>query len=108
MTKKFKVIYLIMAISLVINSVINLCHVFTKISKSNIYATTGVVRHISNINDMVTIQDFNGNMWQIQGVEDWDVGDIVSCVMDSHGTEKISDDTIISSKYSGSLSGWNM
>lgn len=38
-----------------------------------------------------------------EGVEDWHAGDIASALMDSNGTSKVSDDVIVSLKYSGNI-----
>lgn len=73
----------------------------------NLYGMTAVVTHISEATDTVTIQDFNGNLWQFKGVEDWEVGDVASCIMDSKGTTLIKDDEIVKVKYSGYFQGWS-
>ena len=55
----------------------------------------------------MTVEDFNGNLWQFDGAEDWVEGDICTLIMNSKGTEEIKDDTIISVHYSGYFEGWN-
>lgn len=72
----------------------------------NLYAMTTVVYAVSDANDTVTVKDFNGNLWQFKGAEDWEINDICSCVMDNKGTTYIKDDEIIKVKYSGYLEGW--
>lgn len=72
----------------------------------DMYAMTTKVVRVSKANDTVTVKDFNGNYWQFKGVEDWDVGDICSCVMDNKGTEEITDDEIISTHYDGWMERW--
>lgn len=76
------------------------------VNKSHLYSLTTVVTYVSEANDTVTVKDFNGNLWQFKGVEDWDEGDICSCVMDSKGTNLIKDDEIVSTHYSGYFKGW--
>lgn len=71
------------------------------------YPMTAIVVDVSRANDKVTIKDYNGNLWQYTGVEDYEVGDVVSCIMNSKGTEYIKDDVIIKVKYSGSFEDWN-
>lgn len=71
------------------------------------YPMTAIVVDVSRGNDKVTIKDYNGNLWQYTGVEDYEVGDIVSCIMNSKGTEKIKDDVIIQMRYNGSFENWN-
>lgn len=68
-----------------------------------IYATTGVVTETDTVNDVVTIEDYNGNLFQFEGVEDYEEGDIVSCIMYNNNTEDITDDVIISCRYSGRI-----
>ena len=70
------------------------------------YGMTAVVTHISEATDTVTIKDFNGNLWQFKGVEDWAIDDVVSCIMDSKGTALIKDDEIVKVQYSGYFEGW--
>ena len=71
------------------------------------YPMTAVVIDVSRANDKVTIKDYNGNLWQYTGVEDYEVGDVVSCIMNNKATESIKDDVIIKVKYSGSFEDWN-
>lgn len=68
-----------------------------------IYATCGVVTETDTVNDVVTIEDYNGNLFQFEGVEDYEEGDIVSCIMYNNNTEDITDDVIISCRYSGRI-----
>ena len=75
-------------------------------STKNYYGMTAVVTHVSEATDTVTIKDFNGNLWQFKGTEDWAVGDVASCIMDNHGTVFIRDDSIVNVRYSGYFDGW--
>jgi hypothetical protein len=72
----------------------------------NLYGMTAIVTNVSQATDTVTIEDFNGNLWQFEGIEDWAVNDVVSCVMDGQGTDLIKDDVIIKVQYSGYFEGW--
>lgn len=74
--------------------------------QENFYSMTTVVSHVSKVTDTVTIEDFSGNLWQFKGVEDWKIGDIASCVMDSKGNEEIEDDEIIRVNFSGKIDEW--
>lgn len=73
--------------------------------KSEIYSQTMTVIEIEN--DIVTIEDPNGFTYQFDGAEDWMIGDICSCLMDSKGTKTIFDDEIINARYSGYVEGLN-
>jgi hypothetical protein len=72
-----------------------------------IYPLTTVVVDVDTETDVVTVQDFNGNLWTFYGVEDWIEGDICSLTMYKSGTEIIYDDQIIQTRYSGYFDGWN-
>ena len=68
---------------------------------STTYANTACVVAVSPGTDTVVVEDFSGNLWAFYGVEDWQIGDCVSLVMDDAGTEEIYDDEILSVRYSG-------
>ena len=70
------------------------------------YAKTTVVQTIDEENDTVVLKDANGNTWTFTGVEDWEVNNICSCLMDTMGTDSIYDDEIISTRYDGVILGW--
>ncbi len=74
---------------------------------ANEYPLTTVVFEVSKETDIVTVVDFNGNLWQFKGTEDWEVGDICSCIMKSKGTSLIKDDEIKKTRYDGWVEGWN-
>lgn len=68
-----------------------------------IYPRTMVVSEIDAESDIVTLTDSTGHMWEFYGVEDWEVGDICSCIMDTNGTENITDDIIVDARYNGRM-----
>ena len=65
----------------------------------NLYPLSTVVTEINIKDDSVTVEDPNGNLWDFYGIEDWEVGDGCSLLMDNNGTENIEDDIIISTQY---------
>lgn len=67
---------------------------------SEYYALATKVVAIDQEADIVTCEDCNGNLWEFYGVEDWEVGDCASLLMESHGTKKIEDDTIEDVRFS--------
>lgn len=67
------------------------------------YALTTVVEKVDYKKDTVTCIDFNGNLWEFYGVEDWQKDDIASLLMDNKGTPEIYDDVIVKSYYDGWL-----
>lgn len=68
---------------------------------ANLYPQTFMVISVDNYENLVTIKDFNGNIWQFYGAEDWIENDICSAIMDNRGTKSIFDDEVISVRYSG-------
>lgn len=94
--KRFIPIICIIVI-LVVLSLVGFQYKFVK----NLYPTTMVVTEVDYKTDIVTMEDFNGNIWQFEGTEDWMTGDIVGCIMDSKGTDLIYDDEIVKIRYTG-------
>lgn len=98
--KKLETIFFTFIITIVIFGIINLKFF------ENLYGLTTIVFNVSYSTDVVTVEDFNGNLWQFDGAEDWVEGDICTLIMNNKGTTEIKDDTIISVRYSGYLEGW--
>ena len=71
------------------------------------YALTTKVVELDRENDVVVCEDFNGNLWEFYGCEDWQIDDIASLLMDDNGTPTIYDDEIVSARYNGTFEGWN-
>lgn len=90
MHKAVAVLMLIVVVSMLIAGFI-----FDKPSRQ--YALCGKVDRIEN--DVVSFVDANGFSWSFSGVDDWEIGDGVACVMDDNGTETIFDDEILSVNY---------
>ena len=80
-------------------------HCLTIPAKGNeeLYPRTMVVSEIDAGSDTVVLTDSVGFVWAFYGVEDWQIGDICSCIMDTSGTENIEDDAIIDAKYNGQI-----
>ena len=70
------------------------------------YALTTQVVQVDYENDVVVCQDFNGDLWEFSGCEDWLYGDIASMVMNDKGTPEKYDDEIVSVRYGGWLDGF--
>lgn len=71
------------------------------IMAASIYATTMRVTAIDNAKDIVTMETATGHIFEMEGTEDYMIGDYVSLVMDDNGTPGITDDIIVSAQYSG-------
>lgn len=80
---------------------------FVSCLKPTYYALTTVVVELDEENDIVTCEDFNGNLWKFYGCEDWTIGDIASLLMNDSTTANIYDDEIINARYNGYFEGWN-
>lgn len=75
---------------------------------SSLYPMTGIVTDIEYIDaedaDEVTITCTNGNVFSwYTDAGDYTKGDLISCIMDSKGTNKIEDDEVIMARYAGTL-----
>lgn len=69
------------------------------IEEHDYYALTTEVVEIDRVNDVVTCEDSNGNLWEFYGCEDWQEGDCASLLMDTCGTETIYDDEVCGTTY---------
>ena len=72
--------------------------------KNRYYSLVAVVTRTDAETDTVYLEDCNGNIWSLYGVEDWTPGDAAAIIMDDNGTELIYNDMIISATYSA----WNL
>lgn len=100
------ILSVVSAILAVVAFVLNVGNAKKAIKYSNQYPMAAVVTNVSTATDKVTVQDFNGNLWQFNGCEDYEIDDLVACIVDGKGTAEIKDDVIISARYSGALEGW--
>ncbi len=65
-----------------------------------IYPATMVVTDTDFVSDTVTLKDSTGNLWAFHDVEDWQVGDVASVLMETNNTAEIRDDRILNVRYS--------
>ena len=70
------------------------------------YALVGIVVELNTHENVVYVEDFNGNIWCFDECEDWAIVDVVGMVMDTMGTENIYDDIIINVTYNGWICLW--
>ncbi len=70
-----------------------------------IYPLCGIVIEVNHEEDYIVIEDFYGNIWIFDGIEDWMEKDVVAMIMDDNGTEQIEDDIIIDIRYCGTIEG---
>lgn len=69
--------------------------------QSETYKREMTVTETNAAEDVVVLVDTEGHEWAFYGVENWLVGDMCTCTMDSNGTENITDDAIIFTTYNG-------
>lgn len=87
-----------LALVLIVNSAATL----TNTNKT--YPKTAQVIELDPMLDTVACIDGAGNKWEFYGVEDWQIGDFVSLLMDDNGTPNtIYDDQITMTLYAGTF-----
>lgn len=79
----------------------SICQLYNAKQISHLYPLSTTVMQI--INDTVTVEDSNGNLWSFNGAEDWDINDSCALIMDDNSTKDIRDDIIISTRYQGRM-----
>ena len=67
--------------------------------KHEYYALATVVVELAPKDDLVIVEDSNGNLWAFYGVEDWQVGDNANLLMDTQDTESVYDDAVVGATY---------
>ena len=65
----------------------------------NTYANLTTVVELDRDADVVTCEDYNGNLWEFYGCEDWEIGDHCNLVMFDCGTAEVADDVIVRATY---------
>ena len=88
--KKIIIAIIIMMIVFVNTKAINCINLD---NKNNYYLLTTTVIEIND--DVVMIEDDNGEVWEFEGAEDWKVNDTCFCIMNNNGTQTIYDDKIV-------------
>ena len=86
----------IIAIIIVISSLFCLAYHNSK----HLYPLTTTVENVDYSEDLVAVKDSTGHMWVFSGVEDWQIGDTCSMIMNDNNTPEIFDDIIEDVKYS--------
>lgn len=84
--------------------IVTMCVVFPCMAEGieGYYPRTAVVTDLDYDNDLVIITDLAGLDWVMEGIEDWQVGDLVSLLMyDNNTPDTIFDDEIVMAYYGG-------
>ena len=91
------------AIALMIAAMIFVMCVMVAHGEEQHYGLIVVVNDLDYDTDTVYMVDLNGEEWMMDGCKGWHIGDVISLVMDTMGTESIYDDVIIVLPYQGWL-----
>ena len=65
-----------------------------------VYPKTAFVVDVDRNLNIVTAMDVNGYKWQFTDCDDWQIGDGVSMIVSDNGTEIVTDDVVLSVRYS--------
>lgn len=68
---------------------------------ADMYPSIMIIVDIDKNADEVVCDDFVGNEWAFYGAEDYQIGDIISVIMDDNNSKTIYDDEIITTRYTG-------
>ena len=73
----------------------------------DLYPLTGIVTEVEHMEDtdLIIMTTANGNQfsWYADSIDDWFINDLVSCIMNSNGTDEVYDDEIVDAHYVGTL-----
>jgi len=71
-------------------------------SSAEYYPRTALVTSLDYTTDCVIATDWAGIEWEFTGIEDWQINDLVSMMMDDNNTPNtIYDDIIVKALYGG-------
>lgn len=91
---------LIYILSLIISVSCNKSATTTEmVNVDNLYIRSTVVTEFIYETDEVVVEDNHGNMYAFYGIEDWCVEDKCILLMNTNGTNNITDDIIIRAFY---------
>lgn len=99
---KFQTLFIIVALAIVAAFTdLSLAKLYNANQISHLYPLSTTVMEINN--DIVTVEDSNGNLWSFNGAEDWEINDSCALIMNDNNTKDICDDVIISTRYQGRM-----
>ena len=82
---------------------VGFCAIATNAALAEVYPLTSMVISLDYDTDVMTVLDFSGNEWEIEGCEDWELFDLCAMVMEDNDTNEVYDDIIIKYRYSGRI-----
>lgn len=99
---KFQTICLIILLAIIaVMADKTICQLYNANQQKHLYPLTTTVTEVNN--DIVTVEDSNGNLWSFNGAEDWEINDSCALIMNDNNTKDIRDDVIISTRYQGRM-----
>lgn len=87
-------------------AIVTLFVLLTVSASAEIYPQAFVISEVNYEENTILLVDCNGEGWIWEGIEDYEVGDIIAAIMDDSKTETIYDDIIIMIQYVGYMEGW--
>ena len=99
------IIWTVISVLIVIGTNLIATATHTRVEDYNTYVLHGQVVDVNKEEDAVACADYDGNLWEFYGVEDWKKGDFVTMIMDTCGTTNIFDDEIVKVEYNGNVEG---
>lgn len=66
------------------------------VGKTETYSDIFTVIGVSEITNLVTVENYEGNLYEFEGIEGWSIADNCTAVMSDNGTEYKQDDKVIS------------
>lgn len=99
---KFQTLFIIVSLAIIAAFTdLSLAKLYNANQQKHLYPLTTTVTEVNN--DIVTVEDSNGNLWSFNDAEDWEVGDGCALIMHDNSTSEIVDDTIVSTQYQGRM-----
>ena len=86
-------------------SVLLVLSLLYSVAYAAIYPTAVIVRELDTERDLMYCDDYLGNIWVIEGIEDYDIDDMLAMIMEDNSTATPEDDIIIDYNYCGYANG---
>lgn len=64
-----------------------------------IYSAAGLVSEINEIENTITIEDFDGNLWSVYSDQKYNIGTLCALSLSDNATAEIEDDIVLEVKY---------
>ena len=97
-----------MGVFTLVATIIIICAMYsmTSTSKDYLYPLTTIVIEINEDENTVACEDYDGNVWEFYGIENWKEGDLATLLMDACDVSNDYDDEIVEIRYGGNVKGF--